>query len=231
MVMFDGANKLIILSGAASFNLRTDLYDASQEWGVMYNNMQYLLPFSTTGYVALGGGVYTDIIFELVNGWKIQPSGYSANTQVTLTGTLTTSDGLPYAVSPSSGSPVQFFVQAATAGTIIDAGLTPDQDAELSAIYAKTSNLPEGIPKNQALPNFSFLMYDNAGNPATGLSVTAQRSIDGAAFASCANSAHELGLGFYLIDLAASDLNGDVVSLRFSAAGAKDTAITIKTQT
>jgi hypothetical protein len=94
------------------------------------------------------------------------------------------------------------------------------------------ADLPGTITKNTALANFEFLMIDSTDDvsPKTGLSITAQRSIDGAAFGSCANAATELSNGIYVIDLAASDLNGDVVTLRFTAAGANDRVITIVTQ-
>lgn len=81
--------------------------------------------------------------------------------------------------------------------------------------------------KNTAFTAFSFAMYDGNGAPKTGLTVTAQRSLDGAAFAACANSPTELASGFYLITLAAADLNADVVGLRFTAPGADPTLITV----
>jgi len=90
-----------------------------------------------------------------------------------------------------------------------------------------TLNNTQSIKKNTALNNFSFFMVDTAGAPKTGLTVTAQRSIDGAAFASCANAVSELGSGFYLINLAATDLNGNSIAFRFAASGAVDTALTI----
>jgi hypothetical protein len=86
-----------------------------------------------------------------------------------------------------------------------------------------------GVQKNTALAKFEFLMVDTSGNAKTGLTITAQRSIDGGAFGSCANSATELANGIYYIDLAATDLNGTVITLRFSATGAADRFITIKT--
>jgi hypothetical protein len=60
--------------------------------------------------------------------------------------------------------------------------------------------------------------------PAPSLTVTATRSIDGAAFGACANSASEIGNGWYKINLAAADLNGAVIILRFTATGADDSA-------
>src|SRR5262252_5972043 len=85
------------------------------------------------------------------------------------------------------------------------------------------------ITKNTALSNFLFLMNDGTGNALPGLNVTATRTIDGSAPAACANTVTEVGSGYYKINLAASDLNGNCIGLKFSAAGAKDSDITIVT--
>ncbi len=92
--------------------------------------------------------------------------------------------------------------------------------------------LQAGIRKNQAIANFPFLMTDSTNhNPATGLTVTATRSIDGAAFGSgtIANMT-EVGNGLYQCDLGAGDLNGDTIALRFVASGADDLIITLITE-
>lgn len=93
-------------------------------------------------------------------------------------------------------------------------------------------DLPTKITKNIALANFMFLMITASDDitPLTGATVTATRSIDGASFASCANSVSEVSNGWYKISLAASDLNGDVIALRFTATLANDTNISIVTQ-
>jgi hypothetical protein len=108
-------------------------------------------------------------------------------------------------------------------------------DTEVAAIKAKTDNLPDGIAKNTALSAFSFLMVDSSDHvtPKTGLTVTGQRSIDGGAFANCTNNASiaEIGTsGVYKVDLSAADLNGDVITLKFTATGADATVIVIKTE-
>lgn len=99
--------------------------------------------------------------------------------------------------------------------------------ADLAAVQA---DLPQRITKNTALANFMFVMRNTAGTPTAGLTVTATRSLDGAAFGACANSVSEVGNGWYKIDLAAGDLNADVVALRFAATGAAATNLTIPTQ-
>lgn len=88
-----------------------------------------------------------------------------------------------------------------------------------------------GILKNTALAGFEFEMIDSSDHfsPKTGLTVTAERSIDGAAYASCANSASEVSDGTYTIDLDASDLNGNLITFKFTATGADQTKIEIRT--
>ena len=82
---------------------------------------------------------------------------------------------------------------------------------------------------NTALNNFEFVLVDSSGVPVTGQSVTATRSIDGGAVAGCANAVSEVSNGIYKIDLANTDLNGAVITLRFTAAGAQDRLITVIT--
>lgn len=111
---------------------------------------------------------------------------------------------------------------------------TADHTASIAAIKAITDLLPSGIKKNTALANFEFYMVLAADHisPALLKVVDCQRSIDGAAFANCnAPVATEVSAGIYKLDLAASDLNGDVVTLKFSEATCDTRLITIKTST
>ena len=112
--------------------------------------------------------------------------------------------------------------------------VTITSNADITAIKAKTDNLPEGVTKNAALNNFEFLMVDSTDHitikTGLGAGVTAERSIDGGAFAACANAVSEVSAGIYKINLDATDLNGDVITFKFSAAGADMRFITIKTE-
>ncbi len=78
------------------------------------------------------------------------------------------------------------------------------------------------IRKNAARNNYMFKMVDatDLNTAETGLSVTATRSIDGGSFSACANSVSEVANGWYKINLAQADLNGDVIVLRMTATGA-----------
>ena len=87
----------------------------------------------------------------------------------------------------------------------------------------------QGFKKNTAFANFEFPMASNV-TAKTGLTVTATRSIDGGAFGACANAVAEVSGGIYKIALAAADLNGDFVTLRFASAGADATEFGVKTR-
>ncbi len=102
--------------------------------------------------------------------------------------------------------------------------------ADIAAIKAITEALK--VKKNTALANFPFLLVDSTDHvtPKTGRTVTATRSIDGAGFAAAANAVTEIANGAYKISLAASDLNGDTIILRFTATDADDRFIIIATQ-
>ena len=88
------------------------------------------------------------------------------------------------------------------------------------------------LKKNTPFDNFTFLMVDGTDfvTPETGLTVTAQRSIDGGSFGACTNSPSEVGSGVYKINLSAADLNGDSITLKFTATGAAQRTITMVTQ-
>jgi len=104
-------------------------------------------------------------------------------------------------------------------------------DLLIDAIKAKTDVQPEGFKKNTAYNNFMFFMVLSSDHisPATGKNITCQRSIDGAAFANCANSESEIANGAYKINLATTDLNGSTfVTFKFTEADCDQRTITIK---
>jgi hypothetical protein len=94
------------------------------------------------------------------------------------------------------------------------------------------SHTPSGIKKNTALNNFMFLLVDSTDHvtPKTGRTVNAERSIDGGAFGACANSVSEVANGMYKLNLATTDLNGDIVTLRFTASATDARLLTIVTE-
>lgn len=108
---------------------------------------------------------------------------------------------------------------------------------DLAAILVDTgTTLPSiiddlAIKRNTAFSNFEFLMVLSSDNvtPATGLTVTGERSIDGGAFTGVGGTIAEVSNGIYQFDALAADTNGVVITWRFSSATANDTFITFQT--
>lgn len=142
---------------------------------------------------------------------------------VNLTNTLTTYTGNTVQTGDSFariGAPAGASVSADIASVKVDTGTT------LPGIIDDLA-----VKKNTTFSNFEFLMVltSDHATPATGLTVTGERSIDGAAFASVAGTITEVSNGIYQFDALAADTNGDVITWRFSAATADDTFVTFKT--
>jgi hypothetical protein len=117
-----------------------------------------------------------------------------------------------------------------SAGTIttLDA-LDTAQDAQHATTQGLVDDL--AIKKNETFSNFEFLMVltSDHATPATGITVTGQRSINGGAFANVTGTIAEVSNGIYQFDALAADTNGDVITWKFSAGTADDTFVTFKT--
>ena len=178
----------------------------------------------------------TDVIDDGTSGLVKIASDVAAvlvDTGTTLPGTLTTMEGKIDTVDTNVDSVLT------DTGTTLPATLTTIEgkvdtvDTVVDAVKLKTDNLPEGIQKNVALSNFEFLMVDETdfATPETGLTVSGQRSIDGAAFAAVTGAIAEVGNGVYQFDAAQADTNGDFITWRFTATGAAATVVSFKTTT
>lgn len=87
------------------------------------------------------------------------------------------------------------------------------------------------VRKNVALAAFSFLMTDSTAHaPATSKTVTVTRAIDGGSFvAGTLSAVTEMAAGWYKVDFAAGDLNGDVIAFRATATNCDDRNVTLIT--
>lgn len=112
-----GSTKRITLDTSTTWSFH-DIYVAVQDWACLSTNMQYVLPCSSEGKADLGGGVYTDIIYKLLNSWKLKPSGYTNGDQIIVNGTLITDDTSAPTVAPSTGGVPQWLFKVATYGVI-----------------------------------------------------------------------------------------------------------------
>ena len=87
--------------------------------------------------------------------------------------------------------------------------------------------------KNVALDNIPFEMVLSSDHTtaATGLTVIATRSIDGGTtYSATTGTVTEAESGTYHFDASAADMNGDIVTFKFSVATADDTKVSIRTE-
>jgi hypothetical protein len=180
--------------------------------------------------VSLDGGAFNNLTTLPV----VTPAGGRA-VKVTLSIAEMTADNVEVVFSDAAGAEwCDLSLNIQTTATQIDnlvRSTTPANALTIDAAGLIGISNTIGVKKNTALANFGFYMLDSTTHvtPKTGLSVTSERSLDGAAFAACTNAAAELSDGVYVIDLAAADLNADVVVLKFTAVGGDPTLLTIRT--
>ena len=127
-----------------------------------------------------------------------------------------------------------FDVSAAemTGSLIVITPVSSTGSIELAPVVI-TTRTRAGFKKNTAYANFTFEMLDVADgrNPKTGETITGEVSLDGAAFASLTNSVSEIGsTGRYKVALAAADLNGDHIHLKFTNTNCIPLDIKFKTE-
>ena len=173
--------------------------------------------FTTAGANVELRGICRSVTLVLSNAGTVEFVGITG--PIAISGTATSTVNL-YGVSAS-------LADTSSGTTVTDGTIT----SSIDAIQAKTDNLPSGVAKNVQLANFNFFMVDSTDDisPKTGLTVTAQISKDGGAFAGCSNSVAEIGNGVYKITLTQAEMNADVITLKFTATGANQTTVTMVT--
>ncbi len=158
------------------------------------------------------------------------PTGSGSSPAVLLDGSVGGCYGLQ--ITGKSVPPV--LLQRLDSGSVViqtynSSYATGDIDANISGYIGSVVTLRP--VKNTGYNNFMFPMFDaSTKSPKSGLSVTAERAIDGNPFSLCSTAVAELGNGVYRINLSASDMNGDKIMFRFTATGADDQLIEVFTQ-
>lgn len=131
----------------------------------------------------------------------------------------------------TNGDQLLFTGKSSTTGIVVvgaDLSTLPPNFSTLVINTAGAVTIQARVKKNTALRVMFQMTDSSAHNPATGKTVTVQRSLDAAAFgATSAGTATELSDGWYYIDLIAGDLNANVVALKMTASGCdqKGTAV------
>lgn len=175
--------------------------------------------WSTTSRILTASTNFNDVAAtDIVSSGAITTSGGAVST-VTTVGTTTTNTDMRGTDSAATAA------NLATVDTNVDAILV-DTSTTLPALIDDLA-----VKKNATFSNFEFLMVltSDGRTPATGLTVTGQRSINGGAFVGVTGTIAEVSNGIYQFDAVAADTNGDVITWRFSSATADDTFVTFKT--
>lgn len=168
---------------------------------------------SPTVNISKAGGAFgaaAGTVTEIANGF------YKIALTTADTGTV---GDLAFHITAASGDNTDFVDQVSV--TILS-----DISTDGSGNVSITSNV-----KKNAASRLIFVMTDSTThNPKTGVTVTSQRSIDGGALASTANSVTEISNGLYTLVLAAADTNGNDINYRLTGSGADDLNIEFVTQ-
>lgn len=190
--------------------------------------------------VQLGGQTASAAGTVTLPGTIASPTNITAGVITTVTNLTNapTAGDLTATMKTSVGTAVAASAVASVTGNV-GGNVTGTVGSVVGAVGSVTGNVggsvatlagSAGIKKNTAKAAFPFAMTDSTNHaPVTGLAVTATRSIDGGAFAACANAVTEVSAGWYKISLAATDLNGDTIALKFTAAGADQLNISLVT--
>lgn len=117
-IQFNPIDKLILITSGTSISA-LEIYNAAMDWVDEQENMAYTVPMKAVGKFPMGGGINSDSIFILINGWKIKL--YDGNYQFTFTGTLITDDETPRTVPPDSGN-VEVIFQTSSQGVVVTQG-------------------------------------------------------------------------------------------------------------
>lgn len=182
----------------------------------------------TAGYVGVDwSAINAPTSTQALTGTTISAAQTVATVTGNVTGSVGSVTGAVGSVTGNVGGNVVGSVGSVTGAVgSVTAAVTVGTNNDKTG-YSITSN----VKKNTAAAAFMFVMTDSTNHaPLTGLTVTATRSLDGAAFVACANAVAEISGGWYQINLAATDTNANRIALLFSATGADNTNIEINTQ-
>jgi len=217
-IEFDGPNKRINLTtGTITLNV-VDLWSRWVDWVATDDNSKYLPAFSTTGGddIDVSAGTSIPIYAFLQNGWRVKPQEASHTLSVPGGILLVEGGGDPFVNTNGS--------------YVIRINYSQPVQAITVATGGSTSNAA-GVMRNTAFNNFQFLMVSSTNHitPATGLTVSGQYLLDGGDWTALTNAVVEVGNGIYRVNLTAAELDGEIVTLRFTALNADARYITIVT--
>jgi len=118
-----------------------DIYNLTMEWVDEQEAMDDDVPMQAIGKKPIATGVYTDIIFELMNGWKIK--FFNGIYSIIILGTLITDDGSARTVPVDWGG-IEFVFQTGTSSTIVTqgSGVTEQDKQDIANLIEAQTGIP-----------------------------------------------------------------------------------------
>ncbi len=226
--------KLDILAGTTSKTIDVFLPDSASTTGAGKTGLVYNTSGLTCYYLREGAAstVAMTLVTMTVGTWT--SLGFKEIDATNMPGMYQI--GVPNAAIAAGAKSVKLYIIGTGVAPIIaEIQLTAVDNQD--AVRFGLSALPNGpmmFKKNQTFNNFSGIVMRSSTDhitPAPALSVTASRSIDGAAFSGgTLGAVTAVGSGVYKMDIPAADLNGNNIVFLFTATGGDPLFVYAQTQ-
>jgi len=140
-VSFDPIAKYILITSPTILISALEIYNMAMDWCDDPTTISYTIPIMAVGKFDMGGGVYSDSIFMLINGWKIKP--WAGDYQLVISGTLLGEPGESRWVPPDSGDvSVEFQVSSQGIVSVQGSGVTQqDKDDIIDPLEAMLNQI------------------------------------------------------------------------------------------
>lgn len=137
-ISFDPVDKYILITSPTKDVTALEIYSAAMDWCDELENMQYPVPMRAVGKFDMGGGVYSDVIYQLIHGWKLK--FWSTTEHFIVRGTL-----LPETPAESRHvTPADVEYEVSSKATVVtDPALLED----MTYVKVKTENIPSDLPE------------------------------------------------------------------------------------
>jgi len=115
-----------------------EIYNKAMQWAATQPAMDDVVPVEAVGKKSIGGGLYTDIVYSLMYGWKLKffPGKY----HLQMNGTTITNDGTPKHVLNQWGNPDVTY-SVGTGGLVVSPII---DDTEATNVATKVWTVPDG---------------------------------------------------------------------------------------
>lgn len=145
-IVLDSINKHILITEPTIDIEAISIYSAAMDWSDKLENMGYSPPMRAIGKFDMGGGVYSDIIYQLINGWKLK--FWSTTEHFIVRGTL-----LPETPAQSRHIiPADVEYEVSSKATVVT---DPTLLEDVAYVKAKTEHVPSDLPEVPTHPELT----------------------------------------------------------------------------